>query len=148
MKKLIALIIIFVFWVVLPENILAENKYANGYEQLGKIGTSAIVSTLEVNNIVNDNSEVIDIEVCETIPKILREYIVDALKVIRWIGLVAMIILGVLDFTKAVASDDQDLLKKSWGHFTKRLIAVIILFIIPLLVEFSLNIVGVESCSF
>ena len=57
-----------------------------------------------------------------------------------------MIFLGVLDFTKAVASDDQDALKKAWGHFIKRLIAVIILFLLPLLMELIFDLVDITTC--
>lgn len=83
---------------------------------------------------------------CDTIPESIRTYILQALKLIRWVGLAAMVILGVLDFTKAVASDDQDALKKAWGNFTKRLIAVIILFLIPMLIELILYLADIPTC--
>ena len=82
---------------------------------------------------------------CETIPKVITEYIEQALRVIRWIGLVLMIILGVLDFTKAVASDDQEAVKKAWQKVIKRLIAVIILFLLPMLVELILDLVNLNN---
>ena len=93
-----------------------------------------------------DEDNRVDVDKCNTIPVILIEYMKEALKLIRWIGLAAMIILGVLDFVKASAADDQDALKKAWGHFTKRLIAVIILFILPMLIEVILYLANLNTC--
>ena len=89
----------------------------------------------------NDDSDQ-EVERCEVFPKAIKDYIMQALKLIRWGGLVLMVVLGTLDFVKASASDDQDAIKKAGQNFIKRLIAVIILFLLPLLVELILFIVG------
>lgn len=81
-------------------------------------------------------------EKCEVLPEAIKKYIMQALKLIRWGGLVLMIVLGTLDFVKASASDDQDAIKKAGQNFIKRLIAVIILFLLPILVELILFIAG------
>ena len=84
----------------------------------------------------------VDVGNCDTLPIGIINYLVDALKLIRWICLVLVVIFGVLDFVKATAADDQDALKKAWQSFIKRLIVLIVLFLIPLLVEFVLEIAG------
>ena len=81
-------------------------------------------------------------EKCEVLPEAIKNYIMQALKLIRWGGLVLMIVLGTLDFVKASAADDQDAIKKAGQNFIKRLIAVIILFLLPILVELILFIAG------
>ena len=88
----------------------------------------------------NDSDQ--EVERCEVLPKAIENYIKQALKLIRWGGLVLMIVLGTLDFVKASASDDQDAIKKAGQNFIKRLIAVIILFLLPILVELILFIAG------
>ena len=88
----------------------------------------------------NDSDQ--EVERCEVLPEAIKNYIMQALKLIRWGGLVLMIVLGTLDFVKASAADDQDALKKAGQNFIKRLIAVIILFLLPLLVELILFIAG------
>ena len=97
---------------------------------------------IDIPDIPDDDT---DISNCETIPAAIKEYITQALRLIRWIGLVLMIILGVLDFTKAVASDDQEAVKKAWQKVIKRLIAVIILFLLPMLVELILDLVNLND---
>ena len=82
---------------------------------------------------------------CEVVPPIIIKYLQSALKLLRWVALVLMIILGVLDFVKAAMADDQDALKKAWQHFIKRLIAVIILFLLPILIDFVLYIAGLAG---
>ena len=101
------------------------------------------------NNDDNDNQGNIDdgtlVDNCNTVPEAIIEYINDALKLLRWVALALMIILGVLDFVKAAAADDQDALKKAWQRFTKRLIAVIILFLLPMLVDLILELAGLNN---
>lgn len=96
----------------------------------------------DINYDPNNNSDEKIENVCEVLPKAIENYIKQALKLIRWGGLVLMIVLGTLDFVKASAADDQDAIKKAGQNFIKRLIAVIILFLLPILVELILFIAG------
>lgn len=104
-------------------------------------GSTGQVDTDKPSSPDNNDSDQ-EVEKCEVLPKAIKNYIMQALKLIRWGGLVLMIVLGTLDFVKASASDDQDAIKKAGQNFIKRLIAVIILFLLPLLVELILFIVG------
>lgn len=68
--------------------------------------------------------------------------------IIRWakyIVPVIVIILGIIDFIKAIAGDKDDEMKKAQGRFIKRLIAAALIFIIPFIIEFVLNKMGFSS---
>ena len=51
----------------------------------------------------------------------------------------------ILDFMKAIASDNPDDMKKSGAKFIKRLIAAVLIFIVPLILEFLLGIFGIGT---
>ena len=55
---------------------------------------------------------------------------------------VIVIVLGILDFIKAIGSDKEDEMKKAQGRFVKRLIAAVLIFIIPFIIEFVLDKMG------
>ena len=77
-------------------------------------------------------------------------FIVNILKWIKYIIPVAVIILGILDFIKAIGSDKESEMKKAQGRFVKRLIAAALIFIVPLIIVFVLEKMGfvVEGCGF
>ena len=66
-------------------------------------------------------------------------------KTITTLAVVVVIVLGALDFFKATSSDDADAMKKSWSKFVKRLIAAILLAVLPTLLKFILGVFGVEG---
>lgn len=62
--------------------------------------------------------------------------------IFRWVKYIApvlAIILGILDFIKAIISQNDDDLKKAQSKFLKRLIAAALLFIVPFIIEFILD---------
>lgn len=69
----------------------------------------------------------------------LINWIANIFKWVKYIAPVVAIILGMLDFIKAVASQNDDDMKKAQGKFIKRLIAAALLFIIPFIIEFVLD---------
>lgn len=118
------------------------------YDEAKSSGERIYVGNSTIDNDKENNKQ--KVENCEVIPDAVEEYIVEALKLIRWGGLALMIVLGVLDFVKAAAADDQDALKKAWQSFIKRLIAVIILFLLPMIVEILMEFInsnfGIKQC--
>lgn len=76
-------------------------------------------------------------------------WILNIIKWIKYIIPVVVIILGILDFIKATGSDKDDDMKKAQGNFVKRLIAAALIFLIPLIIQFILPILGFDyySCS-
>ena len=68
--------------------------------------------------------------------------------IIRWVKYlipVIVIILGILDFIKAMSSDKEDEMKKAQQKFIKRLIAAALIFIIPFIIEFVINKMGFNA---
>lgn len=68
--------------------------------------------------------------------------------IVRWIKYIIpaiVIVLGILDFIKAIASDKDDEMKKAQGRFIKRLIAAALIFIVPFIIEFILDKMGFAS---
>lgn len=58
---------------------------------------------------------------------------------------IIVLIFGGLDFGKAVMSEDKDALKKAGSTFMKRCIILVIIFLLPYLVRFALNIIGING---
>lgn len=64
---------------------------------------------------------------------------------VRLVGIILMIVLGMLDFIKAAASGEQEEMKKSRTKFVKRLIACVVLFLIPIVVNILLGLINLGS---
>ena len=65
--------------------------------------------------------------------------------IIRWVKYiipVAVIVLGILDFIKAISADKEDEMNKAQQRFIRRLIAAALIFIAPFIIEFILNKLG------
>lgn len=73
----------------------------------------------------------------------------NILKWVKYILPVIVIVLGILDFIKAIASEKEDEMKKAQKGFITRLIAAALVFIIPLIIEFILIKMGFtyDACS-
>ncbi|MBR2833044.1 MAG: hypothetical protein IKE75_01170 [Bacilli bacterium] len=56
-------------------------------------------------------------------------------------GVIIVIVLGISDFVKAIASSDDDALMTAWKRLKNRIISVIILLLLPALVNFVLSFV-------
>ena len=96
---------------------------------------SAIDEVQDLLDIKYDNSK------CGFSEK-LAIYIANIVKWLKYIIPVIVIVLGILDFIKAIASEKDDEMKKAQGHFVKRLIAAALIFIIPVIIEFILEKMG------
>ena len=78
----------------------------------------------------------------------LLVWVNNIMKWIKYILPVLVIVLGIIDFIKAIAADKDDEMKKAQGRFIRRLIAAALAFIIPLIIAFILDKMGfdVYSC--
>lgn len=72
----------------------------------------------------------------------LMSFISNILRWIKYILPIIVIVLGILDFIKAIGADKDDEIKKAQGKFIKRLIAAALVFIVPLILEFVLDKMG------
>ena len=72
-------------------------------------------------------------------------FVYNILKWAKYIVPALVIILSMLDFIKAIASQSEDDMKKAQGKFIKRLIAAALLFLGPLIINFMLKTFGLYS---
>ena len=71
----------------------------------------------------------------------------NVLKWAKYIAPILVIILTILDFIKALAAQSDDDMKKAQGKFIKRLIVAALLFLLPLIINFTLKTFGFYSSS-
>lgn len=104
----------------------------------------------ELAKIKVDND--IDVVVGKNSSCSLSGRIIDWLfKIIQWIRYlvpILLILLSVMDFIKAVASDSEDEMKKVGAKFVKRLIVAALIFLLPLVLEFILGIFNIDTKNF
>ena len=74
----------------------------------------------------------------------ITQFIIDLFDTIKWVALALGIALGMLDFFKAITGGKDDALSKAAQRFAKRMIAIVILFILPVLLNWILGISGVD----
>lgn len=63
-------------------------------------------------------------------------------KTISLVVVVVVIILGILDFLKAVSSDDDSALKKAGSKFLKRIVIAMVIVMLPIVLQFILSVFG------
>ena len=124
------------------DNSLTETQKEQKIESINQMVESAITDFEES---VKAQLEYIEDEnindACEVIPQEIKAWIINILKVVRYIALALVIVLGALDFMKASSSGEPDQMKKAGQSFLKRVIAVVILFLLPYIVELILNLI-------
>ena len=79
----------------------------------------------------------------------LNNLLGDIYKWVRGAAVALVIVLGVLDFLKAVTSEDAEAMRKAGSTFTKRLILLVVLILLPYLIDFVLELLfgsNFESC--
>lgn len=69
----------------------------------------------------------------------------NILKWAKYIVPAFIIIFSILDFIKAIAAQNDDDMKKAQGKFVKRLIVAVLLFLLPLIINFLLKTFGMYS---
>lgn len=66
----------------------------------------------------------------------------EILNIMKYVAIVALLVLVTTDFVKAVASNDKDALKKAGTTAIKRFIYCIILFFLPTIISLLMNLFG------
>lgn len=122
------------------KSILAEQNFDGGSEQeclldCLDIGVQTKKAKVAAGIISGDSGE------CGFSGRLLV-WISNILRWIKYILPVIVIVMGIIDFIKAIAADKEDEMKKAQGAFVKRLIAAALVFIIPLIIEFILDKMG------
>lgn len=72
---------------------------------------------------------------CAVLSGAIKDKVNWFLNLIKYAGTALAIILGAADFLKAVLSDEDNASKKAFGKAIKRIIAAILLFLLPLLIQ-------------
>lgn len=82
---------------------------------------------------------------CGSLSADIVTYIFKLFGFARYIVPVILIILSIIDYIKAIASDSEDEMKKVSGRFAKRLLAAALIFIIPLIIDFILGMFNIPG---
>lgn len=75
------------------------------------------------------------------------KWIFKVIRMVRYAVPALLILLSVIDYIKAIASDSEDEIKKVTTRVVKRLIASALVFIIPFILEFILNMFDIPGLS-
>ena len=111
-----------------------------------KVNASSISNGLESN--VRVFVPLVD-EECEGIlgdtdkssdPAYWLQWILNAMK---YVAIIALFVLVTMDFIKAIVANDKDAIKKAGSTAVKRFIYCVILFFLPIIVEFLMSLFGV-----
>lgn len=125
----------------------ALKKFLKSFEYssrlLGSCRYSHEFENDDSNNTNNKNNDM-DLSGC-IIDKGTQSIIDWIMNLIRIGGVILLVVLGMLDFVKAAASGEQEEMKKSKSKFVKRLIACVILFFIPIIVDILVGLVNLGS---
>lgn len=78
---------------------------------------------------------------CEGILGSFKKDLEGALKIMRFLGPIFVIVLGTYDYCAGIFSKDADLLKKANSRLMKRLILIAVLFFLPILLNIILGII-------
>ena len=106
-----------------------------------------VKSCLHYNDDINEIESEYEVYQCGFSDKLVA-WIENILRWVKYIVPVILIVLSILDFIKAIASEKEDEMKKAQKNFTTRLIAAVLIFLMPILIEFILGKMGfdAESC--
>mgnify|MGYP004659750713 CR=1 FL=1 len=107
-------------------------------------GDSGNTSQNEEDNNYNPGTEVTG---CDVVPEEVRKWISISLNFVKYVALVLVVVLGTIDFIKAAGSGEPDAMKKAGQTFIKRVIAVIILFLLPMIVELILHLINLYGAT-
>ncbi len=84
---------------------------------------------------------------CGSISSDVVTYIFKIFGIVRYIVPALLVILSVLEYIKAIASDSDDEMKKVSGRFVKRLLAAALIILIPLVIDFVLGLFDIPGLS-
>jgi len=110
-----------------------DDTMANMHHFLELMGPSIIIPDL-------------DREGCALISSELWEEINNILDIIRIAVPVLLIVLGMMDFSRAIISNDEKALKEAQSIFVKRLIAGVVIFFLPVMLNLLLSFIDMTLC--
>lgn len=135
-KKKISVIIslFFAFTVVFPMQVEARNIDSH----INYITIKSMDNKMECTG---DEGILGDVNDEDSVAWLLQK-ILNYMKIL---GPTITIILGSIDFTKAIITSDEESMKKSQKKFINRLLSALALFFVPLLVQIMLDLFDITS---
>lgn len=118
--------------------IIPSNTYAVGVSTNTNANSYVQILDGEIVDCNSDNSLLGNVNDEESVAWLLQKL----LNYIKILGPSIAIVLGSIDFIKAIVSSDEENMKKTQKRFINRLIAATLLFFIPLIVELLLGLFG------
>lgn len=76
---------------------------------------------------------------CDKCPAYWMQWILNLMK---YIAIIALLVLVVVDFLKAMVQNDKDAIKKAGMNAAKRFIFCVLIFFLPIIVEFIMSLFG------
>ncbi len=130
------------------------DKYMSSNSYAGSLSgdTSAKACMTACSHLKDDIVKICDYDInsqptkkCESIGEKLLAWIFKIFNWMRYIVPAILILLGITDFIKAIASDSEDELKKVGSRFAKRLVAAGLIFLVPLILQFVLGLFDIPG---
>lgn len=124
------------------------NNWDNDIEQVVDQATTAF-ENIKLNSFIN-----MDFDISNGCQSYLGDpddeespayYLQFAFNILKYAAIVMLFVFTIMDFTKAVASSKDDAIKKAAQNAIKRLVIAVIIFLLPILIEFVLSLVGIYS---
>lgn len=129
------------FCKIYEKNELSGNttpgKESNDGDEPGKNDNQYLDSDINVKLNIQES--------CNIFSDAMKDWLIQLLDMIKIVGLVLAAILSMVDFLKGVGTGSADTMKKVWKSVGNRLIAVILLFLLPVLIEFIFGLVTIEG---
>lgn len=93
----------------------------------------------------NFDNDLSDLDCSVILDDEIIEWMSTAFLFVQIGGAVAAVVLGMLDFSKAAASSEADAMKKAGQKFFKRILAVMLLLLLPAIIEFLLGLIDIPG---
>lgn len=117
------------------------NRVINAYGFQSNIQNTIIFLNLETNymkayGLLTSMNFGVDVksDACNLIPDYLRNIIKELLDIVRIVGTILVILLSIVEVYKALTAGDEKVKSKMFSMITKRIIALVVLLILPVLV--------------
>lgn len=140
-KSYLIVSLFFAVLAILPMQVEAKTKEFSINEMVEKSDSTVLVAAKVVENCDETYLGCVDDE--DDLAWLLQK-ILNYMKIL---GPTIAIVFGTLDFTKAIVASDEEKMKKAQSNFIKRLIAALLLFFVPIIVELLLGIFGITGIS-
>lgn len=103
-----------------------------------------IIDSLESSDSSKTSSTENPITSCESVPQTIG-LLKKIYNFLKYMVPVIIIGLGMLDFIKAITSDDEKVFKEAWSKLMKRIMIGVVILILPVIIKMLITISGVSS---